>query len=85
VNPRGLENHRIEKLGHAREIGVGVVGDDARQLGELLVLGREDDRRRAGLAELVLKLPRIEKSDLAGCRALERADLADRGLGVAGA
>src|SRR5262245_58906384 len=79
-----LQHHRIEELRYAGEIRVRIVRDDARQLREPLVLGAEDHRRRARLAQQRLEFCRVEERDLAGFRVLERADLVDERPRIAG-
>src|SRR5205807_4626624 len=80
---RGLDGERIEKLRQAREVGVRMLADDARQRGEAFHLGSQDHRSGARARELGLVARTGNKGDLARSRTLQRTDLADPGLRVA--
>src|SRR5512134_2160913 len=84
MHARRLHHDGIEKLRYAREVGVGIVGDDARQLGQAFVLGGDDDGGGVRLRKPFYEFPGIEECNLSRARVLERADLADQGLRVPG-
>src|SRR5438552_17474309 len=83
VHARGLDDERIEELRQAREVGVRMLADDARQRGEAFHLGSQDHGRGARRRELRLVARAGNKGDLAGPGALQGADLADRGPRIA--
>src|SRR5688572_8767709 len=84
MDPRGLQLHRVEELRYAREVGIRIVGDDARQRGELLVFRGEDHGCGLRADQLRLEFFGSKKSDLAWRGPFQRTDLADLDLRVAG-
>jgi hypothetical protein len=79
-----LHSKGIEQLRHPRKVGIGVVADDARQLGERFRRGIQDQCGGARSAQLGVVLGAGEKTDLVRPGALQRADLPDQNAGVAG-
>src|SRR5688500_4817299 len=84
MHARRLAGHAVEELRNPGEIGIRRLADDARQRGQLLVFRREDHRRRARGAQAGGVLAVAQEADLPRRGALERADLVDQGMRVAG-
>src|SRR3989454_6842395 len=83
VHARRLDGERIEELRQAREVGVRMLADDARERSEAFHFGSQDHGRGARRRELRLVARAGNKGDLAGPGALQGADLADRGPRIA--
>src|SRR5690348_4477646 len=79
-----LHHQRIEKLREPREIGVRIVGDDARKARLRFRLRAEHHGARAGRREFRAVARAGEEADVARARTLERGDLVHARVRVAG-
>ena len=84
MDPGRLQHDRVEELRDAREVGVGIVRDDARQRGEGLRIGAQHHGGSASGGQLRTVLRVGEERDLPRSGPLEGADLPDQDARVPG-